>query len=140
MIIQKVGPDSIVIVAENRELGADIAHCARLALNEAGIDVAGFPHCDAYTLGNETLLFASAHGGRVYYKFECADDLIDAARLLGNDLKYGKMTLLCGKNNEYIIETDKVDYNLNEYAQPADAPPKCGYRRLAADAIKRLGK
>lgn len=140
MIIQKVGPDSVLVIAGKDELGENISYYARLALNEAGINYSGCPHCDAYTLGDEMLLFARAGNAYAYYKFACADDLIDAARQLRLAGKKCRAAILLGEGSEYIVRMERFDIILNEYAQLLDAAPNGVFITLSGDAMERLGK
>ena len=86
MKVQRIGPDSLLLVLDRTELpeGTDLRQQAAAALRQEGIAPAEEPELTAYTAGCQTLVFvqACAHG-TTYFGFEQAEDLLDAAREAG---------------------------------------------------------
>ncbi len=140
MRIQKTGPDSVLVVADNTELTGDIESHARAALVQEGIEVPGRPDCDAYTAGGETLIFARARQSAAYYQFSCAEDLIDAARLMRRLGLGAGATLLRGRDCYYIACTGAApDAVLGEYAQRLPGLPRETCRNFDEGAFEKLG-
>lgn len=140
MRIQKTGPDSVLVIADTAELTGDIESHARAALAQEGIAVPGRPDCDAYTAGGETLIFARAGHSVVYYQFACAEDLIDAARLMRRMGLGAGASLLRGRECYYIAYSGTApDAVLGEYARrlSGDVPETC--RNFEEGAFEKLG-
>ena len=140
MRIQKTGPDSVLVIADNAELTGDIESHARAALVQEGIAVPGRPDCDAYTAGGETLIFARAGHSKVYYQFACAEDLIDAARLMRRMGIGTGVSLLRGQECYYIAYAGAApDAVLGEYARRLPGLPQEACRNFDVGAFVKLG-
>lgn len=140
MKIQKIGPDSVLVVVENTEVSGNIETFAREALAHEGIPVCGHPDCDAYTAGEKTLIFARAAAVREYYRFDSAEDLIDAARRLHAMGKGRAVQLLHGESGYYISTPFSDDACvLCEYAQHLPAAPEETCRTFDEGAFEQFG-